>query len=138
MKKNVYKFKINYTLLGGMQAIRQPEYGDIVEIIRDGELLVGIVYEIDNTNLRNSLAFIRQYGGYLSRLGRNYTIRDPSPNLNRQDIANDFFPLWWDTPNSQVHIDAWNLIRPPNLGDLQPPQPRQPQNNSDPPPPSGA
>ena len=115
-----------------MQAIRQPEYGDIVEIIRDGATLVGIVWDIDNRILGNSLVFIRNesYRGNFSRLGRNYTIIDPSPNLNRQIIANDFFPLWWNTPNSQVHIQNWNLIRPP---DLQP-QPPQQSNNSDAPP----
>ena len=130
MKKNVYKFKINYTLLGGMQAIRQPEYGDIVEIIRDGAILVGIVYDIDNRILGNSLAFIRNegYRGDFYRLGSNYTIIDPSPNLNRQIIANDFEAWWWYTPNSQDHIRNWNLIRPPDLQppqappDLQPPQ----------------
>ena len=119
MKKNIYKFKISYTLIGVMQAIRQPEYGDIVEIIRDDALLVGIVYEIDNTNLENSMAFIRQYGGDLYRLGSNYTIRDPSPNLNRQIIANDFEAWWWYDPNNQVHIENSNINRPEVLyGDI--------------------
>jgi hypothetical protein len=128
MKKNVYKFKINYTLLGGMQPIRQPVYGDIIEMPNPSFPDIRIKGILTN----NNQVFV--WGGDTIDLGNNYTILDPTDNLSRQTIANNFERIWWENPNNEVHIDAWNLIRPPNLGDLLPPQPRQPQNNSDPPP----
>ena len=132
MKQNIYKFKINYTLLGGMQPIIEPVYGDIIEMPNPSFPEVRIIGILTY----NNQVFV--WGGDTIDLGNNYTKLDPTDNLNRQTIANNFEVIWWENPNNEVHIDAWNLIRPPNLGDLQPPQPRQPQNNSDPPPPSGA
>ena len=94
----------NQEHINAWNLIRPPVYGDIVEIIIDDALLVGIVYEVDNTNLENSMAFIRSYGGDISSLGDNYTIREPSPDLNRQTIANNFEAWWWDSNTYQVHI----------------------------------
>ena len=120
--------KIDYKFVGGSQNTRPPVYGDVVEITRGADRLQGIVYEIDNENLSNSKVFVRQYGGDLTRLGNNYTIRDPSPDLNRQIIANNFGVWWWNTFNNRVYIIDWNLTRPPNL----PPQPEAPNNSGNP------
>ena len=115
-----------------MQPIIEPVYGDIIEMPNPSFPEVRIIGILTY----NNQVFV--WGGDTIDLGNNYTKLDPTDNLNRQTIANNFELIWWENPNNEVHIDAWNLIRPPNLGDLQPPQPRQPQNNSDPPPPSGA
>ena len=84
MKQNIYKFKINYTLLGGMQPIIEPVYGDIIEMPNPSFPEVRIIGILTY----NNQVFV--WGGDTIDLGNNYTKLDPTDNLNRQTIANNF------------------------------------------------
>ena len=126
MKQNIYRFKINYTFLGGAsQVIQQLQYGDIVQITRDDVLINGIVYEINNENFSNSRMFVNQ--GESTIVGDVYTIITPEEDYQvsflRQSIADNFLNLWWNNPNHLNHITNWDLTRPSNLQspNLQPP-----------------
>lgn len=108
MKQNKYIFKINYKSIGGNFRIY---YGDVIEIMIDGEYFQGIIYEINRDIIK---VFVQQDAGgtmIINRVNSEFRVLD----TNKQTIANSFSSDWWDNPDNQIHINNWAITRPINI-----------------------